>query len=696
MPKRVPRKNVEPLLIDVKRPGFALRGSMKKLTVNLARATHFAEGKRNVSRQVWVALVAALILTLGIGGAALFLGFRGLEHTLATTGRTIVENFKVSAKALSSLEPREARARLAENALEFGAMGRLLDTAGMSNFLAALGSVVPAVRDGTSLLREVSAFNLDLLYLSERIAELQANGFRYFQSDGTRLLALLGEIRTSLQSVAARVQAVKAATAGLKQLSASLGDIDALLGEAYLAHAGELQELDRTLEALTALLGSEEPRHLLIMFQNPAEIRPGGGFLGSYADLVVRRGQMVSLDVRDIYDPDGQLLVKFIPPEPLRRATETWGARDANWFFDFPTSARAVVYFLERSGMYAEQGITFDAVVAMNINVFETVVRAVGPIALPEYGLVISERNFLAEVQREVEAGKDKAAGEPKRILKVLAPIVLERLGKLGEEERKDLLTALGAHLTTKDIMFYAEDQALLHAITLAGVGGAVYELPSSFWGSYLAVVDANVAGGKSDAFVDQMLSARLEVDVGGGVLTDLAVTRTHRGQNERDPWWRATNKNYLQILTNPGASLVALKGNDYKTSPSDAQYAGTGYETYPPLRAIEATKKFLTTLRAWTYGAFGKTVFATWFDVAAGKSRTLEARYQAPRVGGVKAGKMFTFIFDRQSGVRTSLKVSVFAPLGYVWAESGGSVATYEADDPAGRVVLTYTLAKQ
>ena len=44
--------------------------------------------------------------------------------------------------------------------------------------------------------------------------------------------------------------------------------------------------------------------------------------------------------VRDIYDPDGQLTLKVQPPLPLQAVTTNWGARDANWFFDFSSSAK--------------------------------------------------------------------------------------------------------------------------------------------------------------------------------------------------------------------------------------------------------------------------------------------------------------------------------------------------------------------
>ena len=144
-------------------------------------------------------------------------------------------------------------------------------------------------------------------------------------------------------------------------------------------------------------------------FQNPAEIKPAGGFLGSYADLTINSGRLVNIDIRDIYDPDGQLTTKIIPPLPLQAITTSWGARDANWFFDFPLSAKKVTELLESLKIYQEKNIQFSGVIALNIKILESVLELSGPIKLSDYQFEINRNNFLKEIQKEVEAGTDKA-----------------------------------------------------------------------------------------------------------------------------------------------------------------------------------------------------------------------------------------------------------------------------------------------
>ena len=118
--------------------------------------------------------------------------------------------------------------------------------------------------------------------------------------------------------------------------------------------------------------------------------------------------------------------------------------------FDFPVSAKTIVNFLEMSKMYSEKNVTFDAAIALNIDIIETLLGITGPIKLADYNLTIDKDNLLYEVQRSVEAGADKKAGEPKKILKVLAPILLQKLGELAPEKQKELFDSVKKHADKK------------------------------------------------------------------------------------------------------------------------------------------------------------------------------------------------------------------------------------------------------
>ncbi|MDO8470050.1 MAG: DUF4012 domain-containing protein [bacterium] len=701
MPTLVPHKNIEPILMDIRRPGATRQAPVFRSIVHLERSPEqtsrfAASASRRTARRVVFAVLTALIVGLSTGTWWSLHEVQRLTQSLSGRGDIVAQNFILALEALTAFKPGEAHAYLVNNEQ---AMKDLSGSLGVTEraMLNVAGGMVPAIKASTAIFGSAAKLNEQFLDLSSLLMEFQAHGLVYFQSDGERLLVLFGRIRASIADISATTKELKNSTASLRGASSFVASLDDELGEHYLKRAADLYQVEQFLDALLAFLSSDSDRHFLILFQNPAELRPGGGFIGSYADLTIRRGQLANLDVRDIYDPDGQLALNVTPPTPLRTLTERWGARDANWFFDFPTSARTVLGLLESSKMYSERHTTFEGALALNIDIVKTILGAVGPIKLPDYTFTVTADNFLSEVQREVETGADNKAGHPKRILSVLTPIILERLNSLSPEAHMALLDAFGAHLTRKDIMVYMKDPTLATYFAARGVDGAVYTQPTGFWGSYVGVVDANVAGGKSDAFITQTIDARIDVDTDGGVLTDLAVTRAHAGDKQKDPWWRTTNQNYLQVYTLPGSTLVGLSGNDVKTMVT-AESEGNDFTANTDLDRIERTTTFLASENAWSLQAFGKQVFATWFNVAAGKRKTLEVRYQTPDTTGeaVVPGRQFTFVFDRQSGVKTSLRAAILAPIGYEWAEARGSAFVIEEPDPPARIETKLTLVKQ
>ena len=697
MSQSVSPKNIDPVLVDIRRPGIRHDPHAHHPVVHLEHDPHRPEpGSRILKRVVMSVLILITVVLVG-GGLFVAKNVADARRIFSEGGGKIVDNFLRSLDALGNFDPGTASARLKENEGTFSSLEQFLNNRFGGAVVDIASGLVPVVGEGRDLLVRVASLNGNFLSLSDAFGELQSNGFRYFRSDGPRLLALLERIRTLVGTIRTQAQDVKNLTSRLRVVVPALVGVDDALSDYYVRRSAELDELERFMAGMVNLLGSSDDHHLLLLFQNPGELRPGGGFIGSYADVTVREGQLQSIDVRDTYDPDGQLDINVIPPRELWTITERWGARDANWFFDFPLSAKTTVGFLEASKIYSERSVRFEGAMAMNINVFRTILGIVGPIELPEYSLTVTPDNFLNEIQREVESGKDKTAGEPKRILKVLAPIVLDRLSSLAPEAQKALIAGFDAHLAKKDVMFYAKDPVLAAFLAAQGVDGAVTPLPNGFWGSYLAVVDTNVAGGKSDAFVSQALDARFDVSTDGKVLMDLMVTRSHHGEKEKDAWWRATNQNYLQVLVNPSSNLVGLTGNDTKLIAPSVDYATSGFVTNPDLEAIENARNYSSGLKTWTGDAFGKTVFGTWMNVAAGKTKTVEVRSQSPTPAdfSLQPGKKFTFIFDRQSGVSTTLQATILAPIGYSWTETQNPYFAAKFENPDARVTIELTLAK-
>jgi len=316
------------------------------------------------------------------------------------------------------------------------------------------------------------------------------------------------------------------------------------------------------------------------------------------------------------------------------------------------------------------------------------------PIDLDEYDLILTSDNFLAEVQEEVEAGKDKAAGEPKRILKVLAPLVIDRLVDLSDSQRLVLRDLVAYHIQTRDIMAYINNSTLESYIQKMGLGGEVLDLSDEENIDYLAVVNANIAGHKTDALIDQAINLESQISSDGQIANLLTIQRSHSGNKKMEWWYSAVNKNYLTVLTPTGSVVRSADGQI--TWPKMPKYDYTGYETDGDLEEISSSLEFLSELDLESFVESNRQAFAAWVYTDVGETSAFDLEYDLAR--SLDLGRdviPFRFIFERQSGVKTSLAYQIEAPDGFYWVESGGKVFQYQDADPAGRVILDLTLQK-
>lgn len=347
-----------------------------------------------------------------------------------------------------------------------------------------------------------------------------------------------------------------------------------------VSHRQQVQEVSRMTEALDRflsrfvqsrdilleLLGSRQDRQYLILFQNHRELRPSGGFIGSFALVDMSRGRVRKTQVDTIYNPDGQLKDFLAPPKPFTKITDRWYTRDANWFADFRDSARKVAQFFERSG-----GPTVDGVIGVTPVLLLDLLKITGPIPMPAYGLTVSADNVLQETQRLVTYEYDRAVNQPKAFVADLLPALVDRVVNLPKEKWGDLSSAFLSALRRKHLLVYLRSPEAERGIVSLGWGGALPALPPSNQTSlfdHLGRVEANIGGHKTDDLVEQEVGYDVTVDSLGQAVATLLVTRHHRGQQqgtlglppEEDPQ-RKTNIVYERTLVPRGSTLLEARG---------------------------------------------------------------------------------------------------------------------------------------
>lgn len=547
--------------------------------------------------------------------------------------------------------------------------------------LAEIASIVyPPAEEAPralSILNDLSDNVLSLIHTSETL-----------KSEAFALIAN-GKGDTLITHLTKLYDDVVALGGVLEEMQRSASTLGYPIGDDVLAFRAKMYQCEVLLKATLQWLS--DVNHVAIMFVNPSEIRPGGGFPGSYATVTLAEGSLGVIDVKDIYDPDGQLPLKVIPPKQLQIITSSWGARDANWFFDFPTSARKTLYFLNSSRIYSEQDLELDALLAINVNVVSDILKVVGPIKLPEYKLTLTSDNFLDEVQREVRSGADRASGDPKRILKTLTPILFERIGSLNDAQKRELITRIKERFAAKDMMAYIENPVMQAYLEQLGIAGEVERGQNSQINDYLAVVNANIGGGKSDAVMSQAITLKSRVDLEGRINNTLTIKRTHAGKSSSPTWYNTTNKDFLQIFTPRGSKAIEIRGND--TQPTIAHPDFTGHQTDSDVSAIEKSTEYISTLDINQTIAFNKTVFSTWLNTAPGTTRSLELQYTSQQTLSPRSLANYSFVFEKQSGIETQLTFSVEAPPEYKWKENNSALYTHTTKTAPGKLKIDLTL---
>ncbi len=376
-------------------------------------------------------------------------------------------------------------------------------------------------------------------------------------------------------------------------------------------------------DLLKELLGKNGPRVYLFLFQNNHELRPTGGFIGSYALLDINHGKIRRFFVDGIFNPDGQLKENIIPPAPIQKISAGWSLHDSNWFPDFPTSAEKAMFFYEKTG-----GPTTDGVVALTPVVLERILEILGPIDLPEYGVTIDKENFLPLIQEEVEVKYDKDENAPKKILGDLTGVILERLISLPKEETLlQLADALVGLLNERHILLYARDERAQTLIQTSGWSGSVLSTPYD----YLSVIHTNINGYKTDGVIDDTVEHTASIQPDGSIIDTVKITRRHQGGQTPYAWWNKVNANYMRVYVPQGSELLSAEGMTREFPEPPLDYAALDFKSDITVTE-EASKVRVDESSGTRIGEeFGKTVFGNWVYVSPGESVTVTYRYRLP-----------------------------------------------------------------
>ncbi len=648
---------------------------------------------RFTQRVLWQAAALA-------GGAAVLGGLVGLLGSLAAVprvARTVsstasegVGHLKEGVRAIAVANVAAGEEELGQAAVLFSqAQEELARSTSVATRLLSYLDPADRYASGTRLLEAgetLATFGEDAAALV-KMFDGRAGEKRTVTDTLEASLPALGRLSAGLQNVEGLLLHVSASAVPsdmrgeLARLQGTVGSLAKVLSGIVTSH-----------DVLLELLGARHDRQYLVVFVNNRELRPGGGFIGSFALVDVSRGEVRQVHVDTIYNPDGQLTDFIVPPVPLQKLTDRWYTRDANWFADFRKNAAKVSSLFERSG-----GPTVDGVVAVTPSVLERLLRVTGPIDMPAYGLTVTADNVVDETQRLVTYTYDREKNEPKAFIADLLPVVLQRVTTLPRERWGDLVGVLAGSLKEKQVLLWLRDGEAEQKVVSLGWAGAV----ESTDGDYLMRVEANIGGHKTDELIEQSVEHDISIGPDGRAIATLVTTRRHQGSpagrpgwNPDEDWYRKPNRVYERTLVPRGSVLLEARGFT-RAADVPAQIANvTDYSSFtvdPDIAALEShavTDESGTTVTEEE----GKTSFGNWVVTHPGETTVTLYRYRLPLTidlaSPFRAAFRYSLLVQSQPGHQpVTLRSTVHLPPGtaIVWSgpdsgvtQSGERQATF------------------
>jgi len=279
----------------------------------------------------------------------------------------------------------------------------------------------------------------------------------------------------------------------------------------------------KVVQSLPDLLGVAKTKTYLVLFQNNMELRPTGGFIGSFALVSFSSGKLDEVGVQDVYSADGQLKGHVEPPQPIKKylGETNWFLRDSNWDPDFPVSAERAEWFLDK-----EIDVPVDGVMAIDLNAIKDFLKIIGPIYLSDYQTSVSDDNFYEKTQSEVEGNFFPGSTKKANFITALSKEMVNALILNKDSNKTKLAKIIYNNLEARHIQIFLHNNLVKEALSNLNWDGA-FNYPNcsgNCFSDLLGLVEANLGVNKSNYYIER----KYNISVGlqeGLIKKNLSVT---------------------------------------------------------------------------------------------------------------------------------------------------------------------------
>ncbi len=385
------------------------------------------------------------------------------------------------------------------------------------------------------------------------------------------------------------------------------------------------------------IVSPTEKRNYLVLVLYNDELRPGGGFIGTFGEVTFENGRLSDSTFNDVRKIDSKLQEVIESPAQIQEKlfVDQLFLRDSNFSPDFSVNSSTAVDIYKK-----ETAQSVDGVIAFDLTFIKNLIQIAGPVTLSEFNDKITNENFNDKIISYSKEGK----GED--FLTELIPALVDDLIKsLGDSQKvswQELADTVTNALAQKHLLLQFENKNLSDLVKSKSWGNS---LPPVFFDpidedgqirDYLSISEANLGANRANKFLDRKIDYQVEIDKDSNLNITLKIAYTNNSQSTI--WPEGNYVNFLRIYT-PFASTL-IKYQNGKSTDSDE---------------VEVT----------TQGNL--TIFSTFVEVPPNSTQEVSFSYRVPKNTNLAQTPTYHLYIQKQPGTaKDPLTFTLGLPSGY------------------------------
>jgi len=499
------------------------------------------------TRRILVVTVVALLLAAAVAAASSWA--RGVEAS-ALAGKAQAE---AGVRSLAAMDATAATSQFASATRTFTSAKHGLGP----SWVAGLVSAIPWAGRQYAAASALTEIGLDGCAagaeLSRFILGASASSDATDSGGGLGLLLVRGHASAEVALASLSDAADRASRLSTEGLMASLAK-QVVSAQSAVRKLEPVLHAARAFLPLLSYLASRDHR-ILVVSQDGAELRPTGGFAGSFGIVDVGPAGVQLEAYHDVYTlpmPSPRVM-----PPPGARMTSAFSFRDANWWIDFPTSARSMMGFWR-----LQRQTPVDGIIAIDTVAIGNLLAVTGPITVTSYGETFTSANLLERLLYivEIEGG---GRADRKNVVSALASQLEGRLLGSSPAELAKAALAMAKSADEKHMQLYFADVRAQAAVEAIGWSGRV--APPVGASDILAISNAMNLGSKANAAMRKGVeyTVTLLPDRSADTTLVLGYAFTGRLPEQFEPIFR----DWLRVYRAPGTTFPSAGPDGKKTA---------------------------------------------------------------------------------------------------------------------------------